>query len=454
MIDYFNGTYTDLGDEDHVCEQGVEALFQSAIEYRNSGDEQKSIETVQHAVEISIARHGEMSKSTARCLFIFAHLLENFDRSVEAIQVKIRLQAIESDLYGENHEERINTINNIALAYEKMGEDELADMCYRWALKAAGELEYQHVLIYCNYGKFLRSNSREGEALIAFQRVLDLVGAEEPCSDSLSLGSSYQGIAHILKSRGEFEKAEDYYKRSIEVNEKDGLKREASVSHHNLGYYYFEKGKLDRALEHFLLSLEHLRDDKYTTELAILSIYFTQGKHEAAHQLSNEIVDRLIKKIDPDHLGFFFRNIYEILELLFDNGFLSAADLLFGRVKETILQYHVEAETESVNFCSDVIFLHKKFNQWDQATDIARLMLNWLDLMEEEHYDYERKLLICGECMIKAQDFNGFETFFIERLSNLTEEMEWFKDDIANLWLSYQVEKGNFTELVEAIRNS
>lgn len=451
MNDFYNNAYTDISDHSNACEKDIEELILLAIKLRNSGETVESLETIRQAVDTSIERHGEISKCTARCLFLNAYLFENFELEIEAIQIKIRLQAIEAEIYGDNHEERINTINNIALAYERLGEDDLADMCYRWALKAAGELEYQHALIYKNYGSFLQDNSRDGEALEAFQRVIDIVEPQKPYSRPLSLGNSYGSSAQILKNRREFEKAEKYYKRSFEILEAHGLDREAAIAHHNFGYYYFERGQFEKAIEQFKLALKFNWSSEVTTETFMISAYLTQGLFNEAQKLTKEILVKFTKELQQDNLSSYLRKANRIIEYHFDKQLFVEAHDIFQQITKLLLKLKLHSEEESINFCSDMIYLQKKYNQWDKALETAKIMLGWMDLMEEQHYDYGRKLVLCGECFIKAKDFKSFEKLHAERMTNLDEDLDWMEDDFSNLWMSYQVEKGEFGSLIEHI---
>lgn len=451
MQDFYNNSYTNIGDDSNVCEKDIEELILLAIKLRDSGETAKSLETIKQAVDISKERHGEISKCTARCLFLNAYLFENFRLEIEAIQIKIRLQAIEAEIYGESHKERINTINNIALAYERIGEEKLADMCYRWALASAGELEYQHALIYKNYGDFLKDNSRDSEALEAFQRVIEIVEPQNPFSRPISLGNSYGSAAQILKNRGEFEKAEKYYNRSIEVLESHGLEREAAIAHHNFGYYYFESGQLDKALEYFKMALNFTFKNDFITELTIISIYFTQSRFNEAQKLSNEIIDKLIKEFQQEDLYDYLRKVDRIINYHFDNKFFAEAHDIFQKVTKALIKKGLHSEDDSITFCSEMIYNQKKYNLWEKAVITAKLMLEWMDLMEEQHYDYGGKLVICGECFIKVKDFKSFEVLYEKRMTNLDEELEWMEEDFSKLCISYQAEKGNFAPLIEQI---
>ena len=68
------------------------------------------------------------------------------------------------------------------------------------------------------------------------------------------MGSSYNNIGLIYSIQGNYEKALDYYSKSVSIKKELGDKKGMGDSYHNIGVIYKEQGNYEKALDYLLKS--------------------------------------------------------------------------------------------------------------------------------------------------------------------------------------------------------
>jgi tetratricopeptide (TPR) repeat protein len=70
------------------------------------------------------------------------------------------------------------------------------------------------------------------------------------------VANSYHNIGIILKNKGEYDKALEYYEKSLAIKLKTlgGEHTDVAHSYNNIGLIWKNKGEYEKALEHYVLS--------------------------------------------------------------------------------------------------------------------------------------------------------------------------------------------------------
>jgi len=110
----------------------------------------------------------------------------------------------------------------------------------------------------------------------------------------------------LYKAKGEWDKAIEYYQRSLAIREKVGDERGMSITFNNLGAIYQDKGDWDKAIDYYQRSLkiERKLGDIHGVANSCYNIgmlYCEQGKHRAAISLFEESLTILEKVGDEYH---------------------------------------------------------------------------------------------------------------------------------------------------------
>ena len=159
-----------------------------------------------------------------------------------------------------------------------------------------------------NIGATLSSLGRYDEALVAFQRALELY---QQSGDESSIGVLLNNIGSVYKNMGRFEDAVEAYQRSLEISNKlyGSDHPDTAITINNLGSVYAAMGDYDRSLALFQQSLsvyekilgpEHPQTATSLNNLA--SMYQSMGNMEQAlplYQRALSINEKLLGKEHP-----------------------------------------------------------------------------------------------------------------------------------------------------------
>ena len=77
----------------------------------------------------------------------------------------------------------------------------------------------------------------------------------EEVDDKQVIASSYNNIGNIQYNKGDYDKALEFYFKSLKIREEIGSKKGMADSYNNIGYIYYSKSDFDKALEFYLKSL-------------------------------------------------------------------------------------------------------------------------------------------------------------------------------------------------------
>jgi tetratricopeptide (TPR) repeat protein len=116
-------------------------------------------------------------------------------------------------------------------------------------LQLAGEQEAHlsaedRLWLRFHQGQLAKASAQWPEALRIFE---GLWREELPLSLKSTLAND---LGSLYKAKGEWERAIEYYERSLAIQEKVGDEHDTAATLHNLGMVYQDKGKLDTAIEY------------------------------------------------------------------------------------------------------------------------------------------------------------------------------------------------------------
>jgi len=123
--------------------------------------------------------------------------------------------------------------------FEDLLEEELVD-------KLKGEVLGEAGLVYHAKGEW-------DKAIDYYQRSLEIL---EKVGDEHGMATTFNNLGSVYHAKGEWDKAIDYYQRSLEIKEKVGDEHGMSTTFNNLGSVYKDKGEWDKAIEYYQRSLE------------------------------------------------------------------------------------------------------------------------------------------------------------------------------------------------------
>ena len=95
------------------------------------------------------------------------------------------------------------------------------------------------------------------------------------------MASDYGNLGNLYQTRGELDRAEEMYQKSLAINEALGRKEGMANQYGNLGNLYQTRGELDRAEEMYQKSLVLFRDIKSPGEKLIDELLQKLGSDKA-----------------------------------------------------------------------------------------------------------------------------------------------------------------------------
>ena len=122
------------------------------------------------------------------------------------------------------------------------------------------------------------------KAMDYYERSLTI---DEELGYTYGMGSSLGNIGNVHYNKGDLDTALDYYERSLKIDEELGDKRGVGKSLNNIGWTYYEIGKYNKALECYNrgLKINEELDDKHSisndfTNMGL--VYFQQEDYNSS----------------------------------------------------------------------------------------------------------------------------------------------------------------------------
>ena len=270
-------------------------------------------------------------------------------------------------------------------------------------------------LIYSNQGNYEK-------ALDYYAKSIKI---REEIGDKSGTGGSYNNIGIIYDQQGNLEKALENYSESLKISEEIGDKKGVSSSLTNIANIYYVQGNYEKSLEYILKCLEidkELGDKRGMANSYhnIGAIYKNQGNMEKALEyyakslkISEEIGDKMGMGHSYNNIGIIYDeqgNLKKALE------YLLLAKNLFQEI------YVISNLDETLKALSDV---YKKLGKYKQALEMHELYMETKDSIakidaEEELYKFE----VDKEYQLKKQadSITHADEILIQQAENLAKE--------------------------------
>ncbi|MCK4654132.1 MAG: tetratricopeptide repeat protein [Candidatus Cloacimonetes bacterium] len=182
----------------------------------------------------------QIDYDNSKVLFIKVKILYILGKREEALKI---LQNLETNC-KDNKEFLFFVYDKMAHIYHNFdAKEEELKTCQK-LISLAEEMEDNEKLgaAYCDMGNCLRDKEMD-KAFDYFQSSVELLERSD------LLGSAYGSMYWIQQQKGNFSKAEEYLKKSLEIFIKSNNKRKECTSKANLGVLYYKSNQLSEALK-------------------------------------------------------------------------------------------------------------------------------------------------------------------------------------------------------------
>jgi len=244
----------------------VDACFN----FYDAGDYRRAIEAGKRAVQKypnNIDAHY--------CLGASYHAIGEFKLALEHLKKAESLTSKKGDL--------MYIYNQIGLTYGKMGYLDDALLYFSRSLSLARDLgnKSMQASVLNNIAVIYDNKGELDKALGYYEESLRLQ------TDEKEKATTYNNIALIYDRKGEHKKAVEYFQRAIEISERYGYYRGASIVKLNLGDTYRKMKDYEKAEKHILEGLEGVKKvgDKYGEAVAYYYLgwlYIDKGDKKTA----------------------------------------------------------------------------------------------------------------------------------------------------------------------------
>jgi tetratricopeptide (TPR) repeat protein len=205
--------------------------------------------------------------------------------------------------------------------------------------------------IYSNLGKLLSSRGDFDPALDYYKKSLDIctvMGEKE------KIAETYSNIGLIYLGRGDYNLALEFYQRSLEIAEHLGNQSAVASVYTNIGMTHYYRGDYETALKTFKQSLETFREsgDKAREGIAlhnISQVLYARGEYDVALEyleqslaISKEIGNKHTENIALNNIGQIYHargdydtallNYVQSLEISKEMGDKAAEGLLLHNI--------------------------------------------------------------------------------------------------------------------------
>jgi serine/threonine protein kinase/tetratricopeptide (TPR) repeat protein len=237
-------------------------FYNIALLYYYKGDYEEAETYYHQALDIQRQSLGENHPDVARTVESLAaifHMRGDYDKALSSYE---RALSIRERSFGSDNPELVSTLHSIGLIYTEKGDFDKAESLVKRALTimegafGSGHMRVTESLDYLGY--IYNTTERYEEAEGLYRRALTIM-EKEMGSEYYKLSRILNGLGHIYDRLAQYGEAEQYFLRALNICEKNPGKDPYVLadSLHNLGTLYFRGlGENEKAEEYFKRALE------------------------------------------------------------------------------------------------------------------------------------------------------------------------------------------------------
>ncbi len=237
--------------------------------------------------------------------------LGEFDKGKPFLDKALELN---KKLYGEESREYAESLHDLALYYDWIGELIIADSIYSKSIEILRKVSARPSRIFAdalnNHGIVLMNLSRLEEAEKLYLEALDeTLKIEKDQDENISITMNNMAVNYM--DMGELDKAEEYYKKSLAIiiRLKGPNRPEAGSTYNNLGRLFILKNELDSAevylqksynIKYKLKGKDHPDVGLALSNLGVLEMH--RDNYQKAEKLFLDAINQYKKSFPDDHV--------------------------------------------------------------------------------------------------------------------------------------------------------
>jgi CHAT domain-containing protein/lipopolysaccharide biosynthesis regulator YciM len=277
---------------------------------------EKSIQECEQQLGKANASNSDLHNMLGMACSMNGDFLKSIEVFQKGLEIDIEYRGVEDPIVGQDY-------NNVALAYHKNGQYEIAVNYYQQALNHKAKYgakeeslarAYLNVsAVYAEMGEFQLSLKYSLETLKRYQNVYG--------EDSRHTEGAYQNVGRAYRSIGELEKAREYLEKGLSIAKEiyagEAYSYLLANSHMNLAAVWEQKEQLPKALEHYLKAFNIRKstlgiDNPETLEVQerLANIYLQTNQLELAEKMIRAVFNQRKKSLAPDHFKLSFSYHY------------------------------------------------------------------------------------------------------------------------------------------------
>ena len=324
-----------------ILPEHADALYLSGVIYHQTGDDEKAIGFIQHAIKYN-SSNPEYYNTLANALNNYGLSCQEEGYIEKAFDLFTRALNINPDFPL--------ALNNIGLIYQSRNELFNAGKCYKNAIEN-DPLFYEAQL---NLGNVFQDQSLFDDALGCYEKALEL----NPSSWQV-----YNNIGIILKLRNEFDSAKKQFFKAIQLNS------DYEEAYYNLGCIFFDDNLFDDAVMYYSKCIE-INPDYVHAYTNIGNVFLKKKMLVDAEHWYLKALER-----DP-YFAEAYNNVGNLYQV--QNNCNKAVDNL---------KKAVELAPENPAFQTNLGLAYRKFGELEKAVDCFRESVLLTPDYPEPHYN-------------------------------------------------------------------
>ncbi len=225
----------------------------------HSGQTQNSIEFFKKSLQLNkfLKDYLELAK-TVNNMGIAHRYTSNYGAAL-----RYHLEAIEYSQKASSIEQLVSSYNNAGIVFRNIQMDNKAISFYRKALSISENNNYLEGVAtsLSNIGSFYWYNNKNDEALQYYAKAKEAFLKIDSSGDGVA--GAYNNLANVYRTQGEYTKALELYRKSLDMSTDNGDVNLMAVTMKNIGVCYKLK-------EDYVISLDYLRNAlKLSTEISL-----------------------------------------------------------------------------------------------------------------------------------------------------------------------------------------